>query len=600
VSVTLRTGGLIAALLLACPLVFRAQQPPSRQDQPPRFRGGANLVRADVFATRGGTPVQDLTAGDFELFEDGVRQTIESFEHVVVQPAGPGDERIEPNSVGESRQLIEDPRRRVFVIYLDTGNVTVAGSHDIRQPLIDLLTRVIGPDDLFGIMTADMNPMQITFARRTNVIEEALSKHWNWGRASSLQLDDTEKLYDQCFPPRPGDQGTMSPTAAAMVGRRRERVAMDSLEELIRYMGTAREGRTAVIAVTPGWPLYAPDQSLTTLQTTPSGKQEPIPGMPPIGGLGPTGGLTTATKNNSYEGLKYQCDRDRMELAMMDDEQRFRDIMGEANRADVSFYPIDPRGMPVFDSDMGPEPPLPIAADLAMLRQRADSLRTLAVNTDGIALLSSNDLKSMVRRVADDLTSYYLLGYYSTNTKLDGKYRQIKIVSKRSGIDLRSRRGYRAATQAEVDAARAAANAPVSDTKVALEHALGSLEVDARAAASRRHGAGEPLLSHRGPSTGNKLEPAPAHIFPRSDRLHFELEAPAAGVTWSGALLDRTGKATVVPVTTGERIDAATGQRWLTADLTLAPLGPGDYVVSLTTTEPNQNAQRLVAIRVTN
>jgi hypothetical protein len=56
----------------------------------------------------------------------------------------------------------------------------------------------------------------------------------------------------------------------------------------------------------------------------------------------------------------------------------------------------------------------------------------------------------------------------------------------------------------------------------------------------------------------------------------------------------------VVPVTTGERIDAATGQRWLTADLTLAPLGPGDYVVSLTTTEPNQNAQRLVAIRVTN
>ena len=95
-SATLRTGGVIAALLLACPLVFRAQQPASRPDQPPRFRGGANLVRADVFATRGGTPVQDLTAADFELFEDGVRQTIESFEHVVVQPAGPGDERIEP------------------------------------------------------------------------------------------------------------------------------------------------------------------------------------------------------------------------------------------------------------------------------------------------------------------------------------------------------------------------------------------------------------------------------------------------------------------------------------------------------------------------
>ena len=599
-SVMRRTGGLAAALLLACPAVFTAQQTAPRRDQPPRFRGGANLVRVDVFATRGGTPVQDLTAGDFELYEDGARQTIESFEHISVQPAGSADERIEPNSVGESRQLIEDPHRRVFVIFLDTGNVTAAGSHNIRDPLIDLLTRVIGPDDVFGVMTADMNPMQITFARRTNVIAEELTRHWNWGRSSSLQLDETERLYDQCFPRRRDDQGTMSPTAAAMVARRRERVAMDSLEELVRYMGIAREGRTAVITVTPGWALYKPDQSLTTLQKDPSGRQEPIPGLPPVGGLGPTGGLTTATKNNSYAGVKYQCDRDRMELAMMDDDQRFRNIMGEANRADVSFYPIDPRGMPAFDSELGPEPPLSIAADLAMLRQRGESLRTLAINTDGMALLGSNDLKSAARRVADDLTSYYLIGYYSTNTKLDGKYRQIKVVSKKPGIDLRSRRGYRAATQEEVDAARAAADAPVPEAKAALTHALGTLDADARGATPKRRGADQPLVFHRGPSTGNKLEAAAAHIFPRSDRLHLELEAPAAGVTWSGALLDRTGKPTVVPVTTGERTDAATGQRWLTADVTLAPLGPGDYVISLTTTEPNQNAQRLVPIRITN
>lgn len=594
-SMTLRAGGFVAALLLACPLVFNAQQ------QQPTFRGGANLVRVDVFASRSGTAVQDLTASDFDLFEDGVRQTIQSFEHIVVQPAGPGDERIEPNTVGQARQLIEDPRRRVFVIFLDTGNVDVAGSHNIRQPLIDLLTRVIGPDDLFGVMTSDMNPTQITFARRSDVIEEQLSKHWNWGRASSLQFDDTEKRYQECWPQIPGDDGgSMSPIAAEMITRRRERIAMDSLEELVRYMETAREGRTAVITVTPGWPLYTPDEGLTTLQKYPGGRQEPIPGIAPIGGLGPNGGLTTSTKDNSAEGVKYQCDRDRMQLAMMDDDQRFRDIMGEANRADVSFYPIDPRGMPVFDSDIGPEPPKSIVADLAMLRQRAQSLRTLAENTDGVAMLGSNDLKNAVRRISDDLTSYYLLGYYSTNTKLDGRFRQIKVVSKRSGIDLRARRGYRAATQEEVDAARAVATAPVSKEKAALTHALGRLEADAHGASPKRRGGDEPLLFHRGPTTGNKVEPASANIFPRSDRLHLELEAPAPGVTWSGVLLDRTGKPTPIPVSTGERTDAATGQRWLTADVTLAPLGPGDYVISLTTTESNQNAQRLVAIRVTN
>jgi len=603
VSLTLRSAGVVAAVLLACPLVFTAQQPANPRQQLPRFRGGANLVRVDVFATRAGVPVQDLKAEDFELFEDGTRQKIESFEHIFVQPAGPNDTRVEPNSLAESRQLIEDPRRRVFVIFLDTGNVSVAGSHNIRQPLIDLLTRVIGPDDLFGVMTSDMNPMQITFARRSNVIEEQLDKHWNWGRSSSLQLDDRENRYLECWPKIQGmdrDDSSMSAIAAEMIARRRERIAMDSLEELIRYMGVAREGRTAVITVTPGWPLYTPDQGLTTLQPYPNGSTEPVPGFAPMGGAGANGGLTTATKDNSGEGLKYQCDRDRMDLAMMDDQQRFRDMMGEANRSDVSFYPIDPRGMPVFDSDMGPEPPLSLGADRRMLLQRATSIRTLAENTDGIALLNNNDLTKQIRRVADDLTSYYLLGYYSTNTKLDGKYRQIKVVAKHPGVDLRARHGYRAATQEEVEAARAVASAPVSKEKVALTHALGSLEADARGASSTHRSRDEPLVFHRGPSTGNKLEPASAHIFPRSDRLHFELEGPGPGITWSGALLDRTGKPTVVPVTVGERTDAATGQRWLTADVTLAPLGPGDYVVSLTTTEPNQNAQRLVAIRVTN
>jgi VWFA-related protein len=599
---TLRPLGLAAAVLLACPLVFTAQQPPARGEQLPRFRGGANLVRVDVFASRAGVPVQDLKSGDFDLFEDGARQKIESFEHIVVEPAGPNDTRVEPNTLGESRQLIEDPRRRVFVIFLDTGNVDVAGSHNIRQPLIDLLTRVIGPDDVFGVMTADMNPMQITFARRSNVVEEQLDRHWNWGRANSLQLDETENRYLECWPKIQGmdrDDASMSAIAAEMIARRRERIAMDSLEELIRYMGAAREGRSAVITVTPGWPLYTPDQGLTTLQPYPRGQHEPIPGFAPMGGTGANGGLTTATKDNSGEGLKYQCDRDRMDLAMMDDDRRFRDIMGEANRNDVSFYPIDPRGMPVFDTAIGPEPPLTLAADHKMLAQRANSIRTLAENTDGIALLNNNDLTKQIRRIADDLTSYYLLGYYSTNSKLDGKYREIKVVSKQSGIDLRARRGYRAATQEEVDAARRAAGAPVSEAKVALTHALGSLEADAHGATSKRQGRDEPVVFHRGPSTGNKVEPAAAHIFPRSERLHFELEAPGAGITWSGVLLDRTGKPTAVPVTTGERTDAATGQRWLTADVTLAPLGPGDYVVSLTTTEPNQNAQRLVAIRVT-
>ncbi len=82
----------------------------------------------------------------------------------------------------------------------------------------------------------------------------------------------------------------------------------------------------------------------------------------------------------------------------------------------------------------------------AMLRQRIEVMRTLADNTDGIAVVNSNDLDGGMRRISDDLTSYYLLGYYSTNAKLDGRFRSLKVKVKQPGVDVRARRGYRAAT----------------------------------------------------------------------------------------------------------------------------------------------------------
>ena len=124
----------------------------------------------------------------------------------------------------------------------------------------------------------------------------------------------------------------------------------------------------------------------------------------------------------------------------MDNKQFFLDLMDEANAANASFYPVDPRGLPAFDNPIGPDPPPPIDVDHAMLKQRIEVMRTLAGNTDGIAVVNSNDLDVGMQRISDDLTSYYLLGYYSTNAKLDGRFRALKVKVKTAG-----RRGARAA-----------------------------------------------------------------------------------------------------------------------------------------------------------
>ena len=72
--------------------------------------------------------------------------------------------------------MAANPRARVFVVFLDTNFVTIAGGHDIAEPLIALMERALGPDDLVGIMTPDMSVTQLVFARKTEVVQEGLRK----------------------------------------------------------------------------------------------------------------------------------------------------------------------------------------------------------------------------------------------------------------------------------------------------------------------------------------------------------------------------------------------------------------------------------------
>jgi VWFA-related protein len=457
------------------------QSPQPQPQPPPRFTTEANYVRVDVYPSRGGVPVTDLRMEDFEVLENGVRQKVQAFEHVVISPAGPQTMRVDPNSVRAGEQMAANPRNRVFVIFLDIAHVDVSGSHRIKEPLIRLLDRILGPDDLVAVMTTEMTASQITFGRKTEVIADMLRDKWYWGLRHSIQdMDQRELDYDRCFPPtefeiKAGE--TRSALAKKLIARRRERMVLDSLRDLVRYLGSVREERKAILAVSDGWLLYRPDSTITDLRVmTADGRTEPVPGNEPIG-VDPWGKLAVgaARARETDAAPQTVCDKDRMFLASMDNDDYFRYLLDVANRNNASFYPIDPRGLAVFDSPIGPERPPTITVDAANLGKRIETLRTLAENTDGIATVDNNDLDKGLRRIADDLSSYYLLGYYSTNSKLDGQFRKINVKVTRPGVEVRARRGYRAATAEEVKASRAAAAAPVPDGLKSATAALSRL-----------------------------------------------------------------------------------------------------------------------------
>ena len=433
----MRRVSFVTVLALAA-VSLSAQNPQNR----PTFRSGAAYIRVDMYATRDGKSIEDIQANEVELLEDGVPQKIEAFEHVRVRTGIPQELRVEPNTVEQSRQMAGDPRARVFVIFLDTYHTQFEGSAKMREPLVNFIDRVLGPDDMVAVMTPEMAATEITFQRKTTVITNMLQRETFWGRRGRIpgaDNDEKEDLYEACYPPF----RETADIAPAMKARRREKLTFDALEDLMVHLAGIREERKAVLTVTEGWLIYRPDSRLARSL---DGAGDIRPGDALLRPPRPS----PADASQLQGSPRVQCEADRMALAALDHEFRLQQLTQTANRGNVTFYPVYARGLVAFDSPIGPErPPSPIQ-DTANLRNRQETLRILAADTDGASVINTNNVDGALRRIVDDLSSYYLMGYYTTNIKLDGRFRSITVRVKRPGVTIRARKGYRGYTTEEL------------------------------------------------------------------------------------------------------------------------------------------------------
>jgi len=366
-------------VVVALSVALLAQTPVAQP--PPTFRTEANYVRVDAYPTSDDKPVTDLSQADFEILEGGAPQKIEQFERVVIQRAGAQDTRIEPNTVRESLAMAQNSRARLIVIFLDTYHVEIEGSHNIRKPLVDALDRLIGQDDLVAVMTPDMSATDITFARKTTTIDGFLTRYWHWGERGRMNpADPIDEAYGACFPnqpppPAPQDCADQNGIAAEMIDRRHEKLVLDALEDLVGYLHNVREERKAILAISDGWLLYRPNDNLARPL-----RCKGVPTGPTIS-VDPRSGRLTTKDLSTDAAPQNKCDMDRMRLAQLDNDLQFRELLDASNRANASFYPIDPRGLAAFDTPLmrqdvpGPPPPvLPPSGDQAMLRGRISSL----------------------------------------------------------------------------------------------------------------------------------------------------------------------------------------------------------------------------------
>jgi hypothetical protein len=186
------------------------------------------------------------------------------------------------------------------------------------------------------------------------------------------------------------------------------------MKALIVHMGGLKEGRKSLIVVSEGYS-----------NTLPANLRVPIAGLPPTGNSG--GG-------NSQAEQSYQF------FAGQDLEFFMQGVYEVASQNNVAIYTVDPRGLPVFEFDI--DAGVNLTTDASYLRSTQETLRALALETDGRAIMNRNDLDVGMKQIVRDSSAYYLLGYTSSQTRTDGKFHAINVRVKRSGVQVRSRKGY--------------------------------------------------------------------------------------------------------------------------------------------------------------
>jgi VWFA-related protein len=224
------------------------------------------------------------------------------------------------------------------------------------------------------------------------------------------------------------------------------KATLDTLTRVSKYMSGIRGRRKALVLFSEGMDFNTDD----------------VIGPRSSGGFGQAGsGLDpNPVSNNSVTEAMHAAN-------IMADMQ----LMFEAaSRANVAVYSVDPRGV-ASETDVlmgvsgggaavagsgGVVPVEMVTRGVREeLRRQIGSLRTYSEVTGGLALVGTNDFETGFRKIVQDNSSYYVLGYNIENPKNDGKFHEITVRVKRPGAQVRARKGYYASREANAKAAPA-------------------------------------------------------------------------------------------------------------------------------------------------
>jgi VWFA-related protein len=433
-------GVAFIAVLLVWPL--SGQQPQKGQKQPtPTFRVRIEYVEVDaVVHAKDGRFIADLKKDDFEVLEDGKPQQITNLAlvDVPVEPR-PATTLVTGRPVEPDVYSNNVEPGRLYLIVIDDLHVHPARTAAARRIARMFIEQNIAPNDLAAVVVTSGNrrmAQDFTNNRRLllNAVDKVVGRKVISPGLASLSVMGA---------PDEGASDTADPQRLFNA-----RTTLDTLASLATFAGTIHNHRKTIVLVGEG-----PDYDLGASEIRVNYAPLPSPGQ-----VDESGGHLGPVNPKAPKGTTLV----RREL-----RDRLRSFIDAANRGNVTLYAFDPAvytlggddlvdiasGLPGdYDATSGLE--ITKSAKLQDdLMAAQDNLRTMSSETGGFAVTASRSFASAFERIRSDNSHYYILGYYPTNDKRDGKFRKIDVKVKRPGVTVLARRGYMAPKNEKAEAA---------------------------------------------------------------------------------------------------------------------------------------------------
>ena len=459
-------------------LALLAQTPPQQpaSPQPPvTFKVEVNYVEIDANVTDGqGNFVRTLTKDDFQIFEDGKPQTLTVFSMVNIPI-----ERVDPPLFSKTAIVPDvvsnrDPfEGRVFVLVLDDLNTRFSRTARTRAAARQFVEHYVGANDIVAVVnTSGFSKSSQNFTNNRQLALKAIDASMGNKAESSTeaQLQDYYVNRDT-----PGMTSNANANFNDLMRFNNARNSLRTLKNVADYMAGMRGRRKAVVYFSEGINYDVVD---------------------PI--------------NNKYA---------------TDVQHEMNDVIAAATRGNVNVYSVDPRGVTTGMEDAIEIGGLPVDNSISPtmltdeMRIEHDSLRVVADQTGGFAILNQNDFRNAFSRILEDNSSYYVLGFYPTNEKRDGRFRNVQVKVLKPGLTVHSRKGYVAPVQGgkKEDAAKGTkAERTSSELRDALESpvAISGLTVNAFAAPFKGAGANDAVaMSIEVDGSGMTFKPRPDGLY---------------------------------------------------------------------------------------